>query len=82
MGVGQIESDGSYEVKTGSYEGLAPGRYAVTVTAFKTLPSPDGLEEPVPVPLTPLKYNNPETSGLNVEIKPGSNRYDIPLKSS
>lgn len=79
MGVGEIEG-GSYAIKTGNERGLAPGKYRVTVSAFQTRPGASDMDEPVPAFLTPQRYNDPETSGLEVEVQPGSNTFDFPLE--
>ena len=79
QGVGEIQSNGNYRVKTGASRGLAPGIYQVTVAAFYTKPASNDMEEPIPVLLTPAKYNSVETSGFQVEIVPGSNRCDFEL---
>ena len=80
MGVGSLRSNGSYTVYTGDQRGLPPGDYQVTVSAYQTRPGRDAMEEPIPVLLTPPRYNKPETSGLTAKVTPGSNRFDFPLQ--
>ncbi len=77
---GQIGEDGSYSVSTGTQRGLPPGQYRVTVTAYKTRAGRDEQEAPIPEFLTPVRYNNPETSGLTADVEPGGNRFDFTLK--
>lgn len=79
QGVGKIEAGGGYTVKTGTQGGLTPGTYRVTVSAFDTKPAPNGQDEPIPLLITPTKYNSPETSGLQARITPGGNRCDFDL---
>lgn len=78
-GYGEIRSDGSYEVKTGDQEGLKPGTYRVTVTAYETASVADEFEMAVPRLLTPARYNKPETSGLTAEVGPKSRTFDFDL---
>ncbi|NQT37842.1 MAG: hypothetical protein HQ581_10155 [Planctomycetes bacterium] len=80
QGVGQIGEDGSYRISTGTQRGLPPGQYRVTVTAYKTRTGRDEQEAPIPEFLTPVRYNNPETSGLTADVEPGGNRFDFTLE--
>jgi len=80
MGVGGLSSNGSYTIYTGDQPGLPPGDYQVTVSAYQTRPGRDEMEEPIPVLLTPPRYNKPETSGLTAKVTPGSNRFDFKLE--
>ncbi len=79
QGVGKIEVGGSYSVRTGTQGGLAPGTYRVTVSAFDTKPAPNGQDEPIPLLVTPAKYNSPETSELQAQISAGSNQCAFDL---
>ncbi len=74
---GGIHSDGSYQVKTGTQQGLPPGEYRVTVLAT-TEPPTDGPSVPGEQ-ITPFRYANPAESGLRFTVARGSNRYDIDL---
>lgn len=76
---GDIASDGSYTARTGSLEGIRPGKYRVTVSAFRTRQVAGGT--PMPEFLTPVRYNRAETSGLEVEVPPGGREYNIALTS-
>jgi hypothetical protein len=77
VAIGSIPSDGSYEIKTGTEAGLAPGDYVVTVTA--TDPPPAGQEELPGTLLTPEQYGNVATSPLKFTVKEGSNSIDLEL---
>ena len=80
-GIGTIGPDGAYTVTTGTRQGMAPGTYRVTITAFDA-PNPTAPGEPPTPPLiTPTKYNNAETSGLTAQISAGSNRCDFEMTS-
>jgi hypothetical protein len=76
---GQTDAAGRYSLSTGSDAGLAPGKYVAVVVATKEPPQlydATGAEVP-PIPITPAKYANVQTSDLRVEVKAGNN--DVPL---
>ena len=77
---GQVQSDGSYEVRTGREDGLKSGEYQITVVANErptVAQSPNGGPPPPGKPITPIWYRTVDSSGLNFTVAPGSN--DIPL---
>ena len=82
VAVGSIQSDGAYQVETGTDVGLQPGDYVVTVVAAKPVP-PSGPDNPEPIPelITPVKYGSRETSDLKCAVKPGANTQNFDLKS-
>ena len=61
---GDIQPDGSYRLKSGDLLGTVSGSHRVTVIA---------VEETAGAPhsLLPLKYRDPEMSGLTCEVAPG-----------
>jgi hypothetical protein len=70
MSHAEIQSDGTYTLRTADALGAIPGRHRVTVT---TLPDAQ-------LPL-PARYGDPEQSGLNFDVKPGrENVIDIHLE--
>jgi hypothetical protein len=75
---GQIDGSGRYSLNTGTDAGLAPGTYTVTVDATELIPPTPQNPEPLPKLLTPERYRDKATSGIVVEVKPGSN--DIPIE--
>lgn len=77
---GGIHPDGSYQVKTGTQQGLPPGEYRVTVMA-STEPPTDGPSVPGEM-ITPPRYADPAQSGLRCTVERGANQYDIPLTSN
>jgi hypothetical protein len=79
-GYGEIRSDGTFEIRTGDQQGLKPGKYRVTVTAYQTGPAAHAEGEVIPELLTPKRYNNPDTSDLTAEVKPGGGHFDFKLK--
>ncbi len=78
-----ITSDGTFEARTGSAEGLVPGEYIVTVQA-RTDPvvsHPDA--EPMPGKLiTPERYSSSGTTTLKATIQSGSNELILKLTSN
>ncbi len=75
-----IHSDGGYEVSTGTDRGLAAGEYVVTVVANEAPANGNNIEL-VPKLLTPSRYGNTETSGLQFKVTAGSNQIDLRLTS-
>lgn len=80
---GTTISDGSYVLQTGAKEEVAPGDYLVTVTATEQVKRAADAKSPPQPPktLTPQRYADKTTSGLRFTVKPGSNRYDIELRT-
>lgn len=83
----------SFEIrKEGAFlaEGLKPGTYKVTVTTPKVppvkVPAPEGGKKIVEKGLMPVvvddKYGKVETSGLEYEIRSGSQELNIALPKS
>lgn len=69
-GTGDFAADGAYQTKTFvAGDGLLPGRYLVRVDCWKTPPNMEG--KPTQSYL-PAKYQNPSTSGLELDVKPDS----------
>ena len=69
MGTAVIQSDGSFSAKTGTQEGLAPGDYQITVSAYGPMPaSTRENAEPIPPRITPQKYADPKTSGFKCTV--------------
>lgn len=66
---GIVGDDGSFQLTTYlQNDGAAPGKYKVTVYWAKPVKS----EEDGP-PLLPLKYADPQSSGLEADIQKGAN---------
>jgi|EndMetStandDraft_8_1072994.scaffolds.fasta_scaffold1016986_1 hypothetical protein len=81
---GSIDASGNYSLSTGTDVGLAPGKYVAIVVATKDPPQPydkTGAEIP-PIPITPGKYANTNTSDLHVEVKAGRNTIPLALQAS
>jgi len=85
VATGKIGADGAFRMVPfgASGDGVPAGRYKVVVcapdpNALAAMKLPDG---PVPS-LIPERYNSPDTSGLEFEVKPDSqNQVDFTLKS-
>ncbi len=79
---GAIEKDGSYRLKTARTAGLHPGTYQVSLTVFEAAQGRPGerLYGPSKM-ITPEKYSTTGTSGLEYEVKSGSNTINIDLSS-
>jgi len=79
---GAIEKDGSYLLKTARTAGLHPGMYQVSLTVFEAAQGRPGerLYGPSKM-ITPEKYSSTATSGLEYEVKAGSNTINIDLSS-
>lgn len=78
------DDSGNYEAYTGREAGLTPGEYRVTVVARerpKTNQTESGGPAPAGASITPRWYASPETSGLTVDVKPGSNDVNLELNS-
>jgi hypothetical protein len=79
---GAIQLDGSYFLKTSREVGLKPGTYKVSVSVFDQPEVQPGERSNVPAKLvTPQKYADTETSGLQFTVEPGKNDIDIELTS-
>jgi hypothetical protein len=79
---GTIGRDGSYTLKTSNMLGLKPGKYRASLSALDTPNPPPGVRDTTPPKqLVPEKYTSLETSGLEFEVKPGNNTFNIELKS-
>ena len=74
---GQVK-DGAFALNTGQKDGLKAGKYRVAISA-STVPQM-GSKDAAKL-LTPKKYSSPETSGLEEEVKPGSNSFKFELSS-
>jgi hypothetical protein len=60
-----IQSDGTYSLRTGEVAGVIPGSYLVTVRATAALPTRGSQNWPQP----PERYSDPRTSGLSCKVQ-------------
>jgi len=76
-GVADFDTDGYFTVKSfEDGEGLIPGRYLVGVECWEVPPSMGG---PPPVSYLDSKYQNPQTSGLELDIERGQDAERLEL---
>jgi len=80
--VGPIDENGRYELSTGSQTGIAAGKYQVSCTATQIIASNTPGGTPSGKRITDPKYASVKTSGLQFEVQPGHNQFDINLESS
>jgi hypothetical protein len=74
----EIQSDGSYVLKTGAFPGATPGWHRVTVVSLE---EPGDVSGGRPRSLLPSRYRDPEQSGLSFQVKPGpDNVFNIDLQ--
>ena len=68
-GIGDFAADGAYQAKTFTTgDGLLPGRYKLRIDCWKTPPNMEGKPSQS---YLPAKYQNPQQSGLELNVKPG-----------
>jgi hypothetical protein len=60
-----IQLNGTYSLRTGTQEGIAPGAYRVTVRPASALPGRARQDWPQP----PERYSDPRTSGLSCKVQ-------------
>jgi hypothetical protein len=74
--------NGEFELSTaGENDGVVLGTHKVAVSATESSQG-TGPEAAAGKSLLPLRYANPETSGLTIEVKSGDNTPTLELKSS
>ena len=74
--VGEVNADGTFQLSTfGANDGAVPGKYRVAINPLIN-PNPD--KPPTKSKLS-AKYENLESSGLTVEVKPGQNNIELEL---
>jgi hypothetical protein len=77
-----VNSDGTYQLVSSRTIGLTPGKYRVAVTMHEHVDVKPGERSMVmPKLLTPQKYADPSTSGLEFDVVPGSQTIDLALTS-
>ncbi len=79
--VGVTDTNGEYQLSTGSKLGIVPGEYYVTCDGVQLLPPSGPGGTPGGKRITDRKYTSGSTSGLRFTVKEGENRYDIALES-
>jgi len=75
-GWGEVKPDGTFQISTyRPGDGAVPGRHRVAISPPPLLAD----EQPAP-PAIPLKYVSFQTSGLEVQIKPGPNEVTLTVE--
>lgn len=75
-GSGEVQPDGTFTISTfGNQDGAVPGKQKIAITPPPPLP-----DVVPPKPLIPRKYASFDTSGLETEIKPGTNEVTLELE--
>ncbi|MEW4570728.1 hypothetical protein AB1L88_22920 [Tautonia sp. JC769] len=77
--VGEINADGSYQMKTADFQGAAVGRHRVTVHSRRPLRPEEEKSLIIPELLIPDRYANEVDTPLAIDVEPGVNQYDIEL---
>lgn len=80
-GSGVLNEKGQYSIYVGASEGLKPAPYRVSVTVTKVRPATTEGGTPSGQLMSPAKYANPQQSGLEVTVEPGSNTFDFELET-
>lgn len=78
-GIGDFAADGAFQAKTfAPGDGLLPGRYRLRIDCWKTPPNMEGKPSQS---YLPAKYQNPQQSGLELNVKPGDDpiTFDIDI---
>jgi hypothetical protein len=74
---GQIQSDGSFTLRTPGFgEGAPAGEYSAIVMPVKTV----SVAAPPPSPVMDPRFENHDTSGLKVIVKPGENQITLEVE--
>src|SRR5262249_46851072 len=78
----ELQSDGSYTLRTEDAAGAAAGWYRVTVASVRMPEGPtEGGKVVAPITLVPEKYRSPDLSGLSCEVRTDrDNRIDFNLE--
>lgn len=79
---GVIDADGRYVLYTAEQSGAPPGWYKVVVFASSQLDDKGEAHPGLPVSIIDVRYNDPATSPLAIEVKPDSSSeaYDLRLE--
>lgn len=69
---GDIQTDGSYTLRSGDSAGAVVGWHRVTVVAVELVAAGPGQPGPVARQLVPSRYGDPNLSGLGCEVRAGT----------
>jgi hypothetical protein len=75
LAVAEIQTDGTFSLKTDGTLGAVPGWHKVTVASVQA-----AAPGQVPLSLVPVKYRDPQQSGLSYEVQANkTNTVDLDL---
>jgi hypothetical protein len=80
VAVGNIESDGTFVMKTGGRAGVAIGPHRVTVHSRRQPTAEEAQKLAVTESLIPEKYSRQDQSPLTYEVQAGPNEFRIELE--
>jgi hypothetical protein len=78
--VGDIQPDGTYRMKSATFNGAAIGPYKVTVHSRREHTEEESAQLKIPPSLIPEKYGQEATSQLTFDVREGKNEYAIDLQ--
>ncbi|MFT5527648.1 MAG: hypothetical protein ACI9HK_005632, partial [Pirellulaceae bacterium] len=79
---GNLNQQGAFKLSTGQAATIFTGQYQVTVVSMSITIGGNDAEEAAPEYLTPKRYSNKSTSGIEFDVKEGPNKFDIELTSN
>lgn len=82
MATAILDKSGEYKLAVGTRNGVNPGPYLVAVSIIKVVPPAIPGGTPGGRLISPRKYTNPKLSGLQADVRPGSNTFDFALVTS
>jgi len=74
-GIGDVQADGTFSIKTGADNGAILGKHKVAIAPFV----PPGIQ-PKPKLLIPSRYGHYDDSGLEIEVKAGTNKVTLTVE--
>lgn len=78
--IGTIESDGSFQMRTGEHDGAAIGEHTVTVHCRREPTPEEARNLVITESLIPLLYASEDKSPLNIDVKDEDNALPIELE--
>ena len=78
---GEVDRSGTFSLRVGSSAGMPPGEYAASVRVCEVTPPPEPGGYSSSRDISPARYANSKTSGLEVTLAAGSNDIQLSLDS-
>jgi hypothetical protein len=77
----EIQADGNFVLRTGDRPGAVPGWHRITIVAVDATSAPAGTGYAAPRSLVPVRYRDPDLSGLSWEVREGqANTVELNLE--